>query len=217
MDSLNLEVTNMSQKKNLSTKTDCVICNILQTDLLDEESTNDWLIENYSGKNSEALSITSLTNWFNEHLLQRLYVKQHPNTNPTFDFITLREYIEKVYLDRDDQIDPKLFSLGKSIIEHFQLDPVDLSTRLISRHNMQTHLKKCLKVEEPEKDNLREMAISKLLQAADFSAKILIPPLEFATNNSIAPPNIQFITYARTDTGEMLPIKEWIMSLKKEQ
>jgi hypothetical protein len=60
-------------------------------------------------------------------------VKQHPNTNPTFDFITLREYIEKVYLDRDDQIDPKLFSLGKSIIEHFQLDPVDLSTRLVSR------------------------------------------------------------------------------------
>jgi predicted RNA methylase len=59
MDSLNLEVTNMSQKKNLSKKTDCVICNILQTDLLDEESTNDWLIENYSGKNSEALSITS--------------------------------------------------------------------------------------------------------------------------------------------------------------
>ncbi len=49
----------MSQKKNLSKKTDCVICNILQTDLLDEESTNDWLIENYSGKNSEALSITS--------------------------------------------------------------------------------------------------------------------------------------------------------------
>jgi len=207
----------MTQKNNMPKKTDCVICNILKTGLVDEESTNEWLSDSYSGKNSEALSITSLTNWFNELLLQRLYVKQHPNTNPTFDFTTLREYIEKVYSDRDDQIDPKLFSLGKSIIEHFQLDPVDLSTRLVSRHNMQNHLKKCLNVEEPQKENLREIAISKLLQAADFSSKILIPPLEFATNNNIAPPNIQFITYARTETGEMLPIKEWIMGLKKEQ
>lgn len=204
------------EKKSISTVTDCHICNILNNRILDK-SINGWLIDHYSGEHIEPLSIAVLTNRFNEQLLQYYFVKKHPNIDPTFDFEVLREYLQEVYLDNDDHIDSKLFSIGNSIIKHFELDPIYLSTRLVAPHTMQHHLHNCLTIKQ-EKLSYDESLPVKFLQATEFAHKILQSPLDIAINNGLASADTQIVIYVKDiTTGEMLPIKEWITKISKRR
>ncbi|MFA0823607.1 MAG: hypothetical protein ACC612_12075 [Methanomethylovorans sp.] len=202
------------EKKSVSVVTNCHICNILNNEILDK-SINEWLIDHYSGEHIEPLSIAALTNRFNEQLLQYYFLKQHPNIDPTFDFEVLREYLQEVYLDNDDHIDSKLFSIGNSIIKHFELDPIFLSTRLVAPHTMQHHLQNCLAI-RPDKLSSEESLHVKFLQATEFAHKILQSPLDIAINNGLASADTQIDIYIKDiTTGEMRPIKEWITKISK--
>jgi hypothetical protein len=204
------------EKKSVSVVTNCHICNILNNEILDK-SINEWLIDHYSGEHIEPLSIAALTNRFNEQLLQYYFLKQHPNIDPTFDFEVLREYLQEVYLDNDDHIDSKLFSIGNSIIKHFELDPIYLSTRLVAPHTMQYHLQNCLGI-RLDKLSSEESLHVKFLQATEFAHKILQSPLDIAINNGFTSADTQIVIYVKDiATGEMLPIKEWITKISKRR
>lgn len=206
----------MAERRSTAQLTNCHICNILNSGILDK-SNNEWLADHYSGEHAEALGIAALTNWFNESLLHYYFLKQHPYVDPTFDFRTLRKYLQKIYIDNDDHIDSKLFSIGNSIVKHFDLDPVYLSARFVTPHSMQHHLQDCLGIRQVKSD-YKSSTSARLLQAVEFAHRILQNPLDNAISNGLASPDTQIVIYVKDmDTGEMYPVKEWISRLSEKE
>jgi hypothetical protein len=179
---------------------------MLKSGNFDEKMINDWLESSYSSKNPPALSVPELTNMLNNRILQKKIIEMSPDCDLEFDLDYYREYIEKVFINREDKIDIALYSSGKNISMIYNLDPAQLSGFFFVPNEMKKHLLKCLAIEQIKEDN--ELITESIQKSVILAMRIMNTTLARAKKHGRAKKSEVIMFYIRDeDTGEIRPLE----------
>lgn len=202
------EAKPIQKQNNESIISSCRICNLLNTDMFNEEQINNWFKDIYSDPEDQP-SIRSLVDKFNNKILVNLFQEMYPEEDLVFDINKFRKYIEVYGINSIETIDRDTWDVGDAIARKHDIDVLDFSTAFINKYDIKKHLQ-CLGLNLKE-DNKYQKYVKDLKKGFDFSQNVANKALERALNRKLINGNFKAETIIICeDCGKELRVSDLI-------
>lgn len=198
------------------TITDCKVCNLLKTDILNEDSINEWLMDSYSD-DENTVGVGSLVDLFNNRILSHMLHQKVPGAERVFEIDTLREYITTMSINPNTKISQKTFEMGQTVVEQYDINIRKIAVNFISLYDMKKHLHTCLGL-KPDEIDKRTKSIHDLTKSIDFARDVLKNAIERATKRGLLDADYEIVLYAQNmTTSDLISIRDIIPAKNMEE